>query len=357
MLMTRPAPEPERASLELADFAPPPNFARVVSPRAFEFPQDHGPHEEFQTEWWYYTGNLQADSGSEFGYQLTIFRRGLIAPRDGQETDHQIYFAHLALTDVEAEEHRAFERFSRTNMGLAGARGDPFSVHIEDWSVEGLDELGNRVRLRANEADFELDLTLEAAKPIVAHGADGYSLKGDLVGNASYYLSFTDMETEGVLTVRDQTFQVRGSSWFDHEFGTSSLGPETVGWDWFGLQLDDGRELMLYHFRRADGEIEAVSGGTVVQPDGSSRWMSVEEFSLKATSTWTSEATGATYPSGWEIAIPSEGLELEVHPRILDQEMQVNIVYWEGAVGISGSVAGQGYAELTGYLTSMQGLF
>ena len=337
-----------------------PEFETVRESQDFNFPLDHGPHLDYQTEWWYYTGNLAAASGERFGYQLTIFRRGL-APgdtlRESEFATNQIYFGHLALTDIEQGEHTAFERFERGSTEFAGAAGEPFAVSLGNWSVESLDDIGNRVHLSASEEGIGLDLELSATKPIVAHGERGYSLKGEALGNASYYLSFTDMQTEGTLQVGDQLVDVRGSSWFDHEWGTSALGPEATGWDWFGLQLEDGRELMLFHIRTSDGGIEQASGGTLVEPNGASRWLTADEFRIEPITTWTSSDTGTTYPSGWEVSIPGEGLDLVVEPWVQDQELQLNIQYWEGAVRVEGTVNGFGYVELTGYSGSMQGLF
>ena len=352
------ATDPQSATYELLQGLGPPGFETVREPQEFSFPQDHGPHLDYQTEWWYYTGNLVSEGGERFGYQLTIFRRGLTPGDTQRESDfatNQIFFGHLALTDIGGGEHVALERFERGSAGLAGATGDPFSVHLGDWSIESLNETGSQVRLSASEAGIGLDLTLAATKPIVAHGERGYLPKGEAEGNASYYLSFTDMQTQGTLEVGDRVIEVSGSSWFDHEWATSALGPEATGWDWFGLQLEDGRELMLIQFRTRDGG--EVSGGTLVEPNGESRWLTADEFEIAPITTWTSDTTGTTYPSGWEITIRAEGLELVVEPWIKDQEMRLNIEYWEGAVRVRGTVNGWGYVELTGYSRSIQGLF
>lgn len=354
------AADPEVPVFQLLESATDPGFETVQEPREFSFPQDHGPHLEYQTEWWYYTGNLEAEGGERFGYQLTIFRRGL-APgeteRESTFATNQIYFGHIALTDIGKGEHVALERFERGSAGLAGATGDPFSVSLGDWTVRSLNDTGSQIRLSAREPGLGFDLTLTATKPIVEHGEQGFSLKGEAEGNASYYLSFTDMQTQGRLEVGDRAFEVSGSSWFDHEWGTNSLGSEAIGWDWFGLQLEDGRELMLYRFRTSDGGIERVSGGTLVKANGESRWLTADDFDIVPITTWTSSDTGTTYPSGWEISIPDEGLELMVEPWVKDQEMRLTLEYWEGAVRVSGTVDGQGYVELTGYSGSMQGLF
>jgi predicted secreted hydrolase len=340
-------------------------FARALEPRQFRFPQDHGPHFDYQTEWWYYTGNLQTEDGQHFGYQLTFFRRGLtpgVPPQDPGLATNQIYFAHFALTDVAGDKHTFAERFSRGAAGLAGATGEPFGLWLEDWRAESLSPDGSAVRLRANEGEIALDLTLRAVKPIVAHGDGGLSPKSEEPGNASYYLSFTRMVTTGQVTVRGQTANVGGESWFDHEWSTSALGPKALGWDWFSLQLSDGRELMFFQIRREDGTVEPVSGGTLIEKDGRTRRLSVAEVTITVTNTWASPETNASYPARWTISIPSAQIELTVEPWIASQEMRVSFPYWEGAVRLRGSsgglpVTGNGYIELTGYVRTMQGVF
>jgi predicted secreted hydrolase len=340
-------------------------FARALTPRELTLPADHGPHFDYQTEWWYYTGNVQSESGEQFGYQLTFFRRGLTpgepAGLPGLATN-QIYFAHFALTDVAGGRHHGVERFSRGSAGLAGASAAPVSAWLEDWRMEALNPEGSVVRLRAREAGapaFALDLTLRAVKPVVLHGDRGLSQKSEQAGNASYYMSYTRMATEGVIEVDGRTVAVRGESWFDHEWSTSVLGEGTVGWDWFSLQLGDGHELMLYFLRRTDGSVEPVSGGTLVAPDGQARPLTLSEVEVEVLSAWTSPETGARYPARWRVRVPAAELEVEVTPRLNAQEMLFNTVYWEGAVSVQGAragtpVTGQGYVELTGYSGSLQ---
>jgi len=360
----RPAELPARPPLTngSADIT---GFARALAPIDFTFPQDHGPHFDFQTEWWYYTGNVQGENGARFGYQLTFFRRGLTpgAPADsGGLATNQIYFAHFAITDVAGDQHRGVERFSRGAGGLAGASGAPFRAWLEDWRVEALNADGSAVRLFARDGDMALDLELRAVKPIVAHGERGLNAKSDGAGNASYYLSFTRMATEGTVTARGQTFKVSGESWFDHEWSTGVLGSHIVGWDWYSLQLSDGREVMVYILRRDDGAIESVSGGTLIEPDGRAQSFRADAVQVRPIGAWTSPVTNAVYPSGWTISLPSAQLELTIEPLLKAQEMQLNFVYWEGAVRVAGTsngaaITGNGYVELTGYASSLQGVF
>ncbi|MBI3733275.1 MAG: carotenoid 1,2-hydratase [Chloroflexi bacterium] len=332
-------------------------FARADHRRLFTFPDDHGPHPEYQTEWWYYTGNLETADGRHFGYQLTFFRRAIAptaAARASQWATNQVYFAHFALTDVKSGAHLATERFSRGAAGLAGASGQPYRVWLEDWEVTSLSADGGRVRLRAEDAGRALDLTLAADKPPVLHGDGGLSPKTNAAGNASYYVSFTRLSTQGTLTSGGQTLTVGGLSWMDHEFGTTSLGPDAVGWDWFAAQLSDWREVMFFQIRQRDGSIEPLSSGTLIEADGTARHLRREDVDVQVSGRWASRATGATYPAGWTLTIPSADLRLTLQPYVPDQEMRVSITYWEGAVVITGQsrgqpVSGSGFVELTGY--------
>jgi predicted secreted hydrolase len=339
-------------------------FARALAPRAFRFPQDHGPHPEFRNEWWYYTGNLDGPRGDHFGYQLTFFRTAL-GESTGERTSafaaDQIYFAHFALSRPDGV-FRFFERFSREAAGLAGANSAPYSVWLENWSVRSRDPKGDEVELRAQSSDISLELVLRSGKPLVAHGDQGLSAKGDESGNASYYVSATRLGTEGRIGFEGESSAVAGTSWFDHEWGTSALPAGAVGWDWFGLQLDDGRELMLYQIRHADGTLEGASSGTWVESDGTSVALSHKDFSVAATGSWVSERSGGEYPSGWSIEVPSLELQLTVRPLLDDQEVRARIPYWEGAVEVTGRrqgelVKGVGFVELTGYAVSLEGLF
>ena len=340
-------------------------YARVVGPQPLTFPADHGPHPDYQTEWWYYTGNLETADGRQFGYQLTFFRRALAPPAERVErasewAADQAYMAHLALTDVSGGEHRAFQRYARGAAGLAGAAGDPFRVWLEDWEVEAVGP--DQYRLRAAQESLALDLLLVDEKGPIFHGDAGYSQKGPDPGNASIYFSQTRLASSGAVTIDDATFEVEGASWMDHEFSTSALAADQVGWDWFALQLDDGSELMVFQIRKSDGRIDPFSSGTLVAPDGSTQNLRRDDYTITPVDAWRSPHTGAEYPAGWEIAVPSAGLSLEVEPLLADQEMNVSYTYWEGAVRIEGDrngapVTGMGYVEMTGYAGSMEGQF
>jgi predicted secreted hydrolase len=371
-----PSPRPGATSagprLELGPGPDLSGFARATAARPLALPADHGPHFEYQTEWWYYTGNVAAGDGRRFGFQLTFFRRGLSPgppPDEAGLSSNQVYFAHFAITDVAAGRHRAAERFARGAGGLAGARGEPFSVWLEDWRADALDAEGRAVRLvaRDREASLLLDLELRATKPLVAHGDRGLSPKSDEPGNASFYVGYTRMSARGRVGTSaagegGDAAEVAGEAWFDHEWSTSALSADAVGWDWFSLQLRDGRELMYFQVRRGDGTVEGVSGGTLVAADGRTRRLSREDVGVEVRRRWRSPDTGADYPSSWRLVARGEGLDLLVDPWIPAQEMRTSFLYWEGAVGVSGTaggrpVSGHGYVELTGYARSMQGVF
>ncbi len=342
-------------------------FAQALEPREFLFPRDHGPHPDYRNEWWYVTGNLAAADGREFGYQLTFFRTSLAAealPRSSAWATRQAYMAHFALGDLAAGMFRAADRFSRSALELAGARARPFRVWIDDWSMESVEPADEApsgsaqavlpLRVRAGAEEVQIDLILGAAKPVVLHGKRGLSRKGSRPGSASYYYSFTRIDTSGTVTVGGIRTAVEGHSWLDREWSTSALEPQQIGWDWFALQLDDGSELMLYVMRRADGGADGASSGTLVAPDGSSEYLPTEAFSVQVLERWVSPHSGARYPARWRIEVPSARILLTVQPRLADQEIELAFRYWEGSVEVAGvhgdtRVQGLGFVELTGY--------
>ncbi len=337
-------------------------FARAVVPRPFVFPRDHGPHPEYKHEWWYVTGNLEAAGKRHFGFQLTFFRIAL-APhaRAGESAwgTSQLYMAHFALADVAAERFYSSERFSRAGAGLAGASSERFRVWLEDWKMEAASARTSgreriQLRLRAATEDAVIDLDAEAARPVVLQGERGLSRKSEAAGNASYYYSVTRLRTTGTVTLEGKAWRVSGLSWLDREWSTSALDRTQVGWDWFALQLDDGRDLMFYQLRRGDGSVDPLSRGTLVQADGSARTLTAREIELEESGHWQSPHTQVRYPSAWTLALPAERLRLDLTPYLADQELRLAVRYWEGAVRVVGTsngqtVQGSGYVELTGY--------
>ena len=332
-------------------------FERVLGPRTLSFPEDHGPHTDFRTEWWYVTGNVETGEGRRFGFQLTFFRNAAApAPADRASAwnTNQVYMAHFAVTDVQSNEHHAFERLARGAMGLAGAQPSPFRVWLEDWSLEGAAGGLLPLRLSAMEAGFGLDLTLQANKPVVLQGDRGFSPKGPEEGNASHYYSYTRLEAQGSVRIPGATMEVSGLAWMDREWGTSVLSEGVEGWDWFALHLTDGREIMFYHLRAAEDRPSGYGGGLLIDTDGTTRMLGRDQLDLEVLDRWASPLDGAEYPSAWRVTVPDERLAVEIVPLVADQEMNVSFRYWEGAVEVRGvwgldSVIGSGYAELTGY--------
>lgn len=333
-------------------------FSRVIDERSFAFPADHGPHAGFRNEWWYFTGNLETDRGRRFGYQLTFFRLALspnLSPRPSRWGANEVYMAHFALTDMEGREFHSWERFSRVALGLAGAGGVPLAVHLDDWSATETGERPWGVRLVAAELDAAIDLEVRSLKPVVLHGEKGLLRKGSASGNASYYYSFTRLATDGTIRVRGETFPVTGLTWLDREWSSGSMEDKQVGWDWFALQLEDGRDVMLYRMRRSDGSLDPWSSGTLVAADGTTRHLTVADVRIDAVDWWQSPESGIRYPSRWRLRIPAGNLDLEIVPRLDRQELLTTFRYWEGAVKVKGvgegSPGGVGYVELTGYGT------
>ena len=326
-------------------------FARPTGAHAFLFPVDHGPHPEYRTEWWYYTGHLDAADGDRtFGFLLALFRVGLTPwppTRPSAWAAQHLYFAHFALTDIRARRFHAHERWSRGAVGLAGATGTPFRVWVEDWSVEGAPPAATPMRLRAAAEDVAIDLTLDALKPPVLQGERGLWRKGRDPAHASHYYSLTRMSAGGTVRVDGVPMPVRGLAWMDREWSASPLGPGEIGWDWFGLQLVDGRELMLYRVRRPGSLDPAL--GSLVGRDGAARALAAGEVQVDELGHWTSPRSGTRYPAGWRLRAPTVGLDLTVEPVIADQELDLTIRYWEGAVRVRGTAEGRGYVELTGY--------
>jgi predicted secreted hydrolase len=329
----------------------------------YEFPRDHMAHPEFQTEWWYFTGHLGAEKPGgpqpgELGFELTFFRQGRQAPEGGNATwqSGQFYLAHFALSDASNQQFRHWERLNRPGPGLAGADATHGRVWNGNWSAVLQGE--HDWRIQAVEAGHAIDLQLRSHKPPVLHGKDGVHQKAAGDGRASHYISLTRMHAEGSYRFGGREQKVSGYSWMDHEFFTSQLNEDQVGWDWFSIQLDNNSELMLYRLRRRDGSIEPLSGGTWVRPDGSWEALRLADISLEPQKFWTSKRTGARYPIGWQIRIPRLELSLAAATRIDDQELtserKLGPSYWEGLMSYRGTLRGEpvlggGYLELTGY--------
>lgn len=341
------------------------DYPAVTGPCSFSFPRDHGSHPDYRIEWWYYTGNLLAEDGARFGFQLTFFRvRTVPAEEDGTPVKKsawradQIFMVHAALSDISASEFHHSEKMSRAALDLAGTKeaGERFEVFV---GADRAEIAPRSHRLEAKETGFSFSLDLSPLKEPVAHGDSGMSIKGEAPGEAGCYYSVTRLETSGLVTVGGLERRVRGSAWMDHEFSSAPLDPGLVGWDWFGLQFSDGSELMVYLMREKNGGYSPVSSGTYVDAEGKAVRLSSKDFRIRVLRTWKSPHSGAVYPSSWLLELLPLDLRVSVAPAMPDQEMETpestKVTYWEGSVSAEGSgpqgrtLKGEGYAELTGY--------
>lgn len=331
-------------------------YERAIRVRTFRFPADFGPHPAFLTEWWYFTGNLDGANGRRFGYELSLFRIALTPKppeRPSRWATNQMYMAHFALTDAKAKRFHYFQKLERGAVGLAGAQAAPFHVWVDNWGVEAAHDDNRPWRLHAAAGGIGVDLDLDPLTGPVLQGDHGLSRKSSAPGNASYYYSLPRLATRGTLSVNGRTFAVNGLSWMDREWSTSALAANQAGWDWFGLQLSDGSDLMFYRLRRSDGRVDRFSQGSFIDAQGHMRPLSAEDVRVEVQSYWRSPR-GGVYPARWRLLVKPLRLALEVTPILADQELDVAVRYWEGAVDVRGMragtpLAGRGYVELTGY--------
>lgn len=326
-------------------------FRRADAIRPFQFPDDHGPHPGYRSEWWYLTGSLQDDQGNLYGVHFTAFRQAIRpdSPSDNLWRTAQVYMAHLALSDVANSRHTEDQRLVRGHPKLAGARALPFAVWVDGWTLESEEEAFLPLRLRAGSEAFVVDVSLQEAKPIVLQGNNGLSRKGK--DSASYYYSITRLHAAGELRLGDRIVPVRGRAWLDHEWSTSALSDGQVGWDWFALQLEQGSDVMVFQLRRKDGERDPHDSGVHVSPDGSYHTLTGQDFQLTPLAFWQDER-GVRWPMRWQLTLTDLPHVLVVQAAFPDQRMDTAFVYWEGLVTVRDEAertVGRGYMELTGY--------
>ena len=341
----------------------PAQYKTAVPGYRYEFPRDHFNHPEFQTEWWYTTGNLTASDGRHYGFELTFFRQGVDRdPGKSEPWDIQdLYLAHLALSDLDGGKFYHTERMNRAGPGLAGIDEKQKRIWNGNWEIRWN---GEEETLIVVGEKFSLKFSLHSEKPPVIHGVNGVSQKAAGAGHASHYTSFTRLKTTGKIEMAGNSIEVSGTSWMDHEFFTHSMEVEQVGWDWMSVQLEDNTELMLYQFRRKDGSTDPFSSGTYVDAQGKSVHLTSTDFRLAPTGEmWRSPITAANYPVAWSMEIPKLGLRVSATTRLKSQELaggsKIAPSYWEGAIAIEGtrggtSVRGVGYLEMTGYARPME---
>jgi predicted secreted hydrolase len=327
-------------------------WREVLPGDAVRLPEDLSFKRDYRIQWWYLTGHLFDRTGREFGYELTFFAAGVqqraYRSRFGVDV---LYLSHFAISDIEGRRFYHFSNADSGAYGFAGADTRGLKVWVDKSSLEGSID---RLRISARAESISLDLSLVSLKRAVLHGDNGYSRKSEtspLI--ASLYFSFTDLQAEGTLAIAGGVFSVSGKSWFDREIYSRGLAAHQAGWDWFSLQLDDGREIMLYEIRKQDGSPDSASSGTVVSREGTARQLKKSDFDVRVLDHYRSERTGIRYPSRWEIVIPSENLSLLIVPLLQDQEFtDDNIIrkpYWEGTCTVGGSASGRAYVEMTGY--------
>jgi predicted secreted hydrolase len=334
------------------------NYTIAQPGYTYQFPRDYFNHEDFQTEWWYYTGNLKAADGHRFGYELTFFRQGVSrAVNSNPWFVHDVWMAHLALSDIDGQHFYSEERLNRSGPGLAGVDSKTGLVWNGNWQTH---ITGHEEDLRAVANQFDIALKLLPTKPPTIEGLNGVSQKSEGAGHASQYFSLTRLTTTGSIELDGKSFQVDGASWMDHEFFTSSMATNETGWDWLSVQFEDNTELMLYRLRHADGSVDPYSSGTYIDAAGKSQFLAAKDFVMTPTenagSNWQSPITKAIYPLHWHISIPRFGMEFDVTTPLRSQELTGTFgpSYWEGAIDITGQrnhspLNGRGYLELTGY--------
>lgn len=327
------------------------NFSKADKKINFEFPKDSGSHDDFQTEWWYYTGNLEDENKNDYGFQLTIFRRALdnIKNESKEKTSEwrtkNVYFAHFTVSDIKNKKFYFAEKYSRNGAGLAGAEYKPINIWLENWQIK--EDKNGYINLKADNYPVSINLDVKSTKPVVLQGDKGLSRKSE--NNYSYYYSLTRLDTNGYISIDDKKYSVKGLSWLDREWSTSALSANQTGWDWFSLHFENNTELMLYQLRLKNGEIDSYSSGTFINEKGQSVRINRNDFTLKVLDYWKSPDTNVKYPSKWLLEIPKINIKVQVEPLMNNQELNISFAYWEGAVKVSGSHSGKGYVELTGY--------
>lgn len=326
-------------------------YEPVTAGRPLTFPEDLGSHPQFRTEWWYVTGWLSTKAGESLGFQITFFRTkpDIDDKNPSVFTPHQLLIAHCALSDPKHGRLWQDQRIMRAGLGLAGAAEGDTNVWIGRWSLKR-EATGYRASITAE--DFDFDLMLSETQPALINGEGGVSRKGPDPRAASYYYSLPHIKVQGTVTRQGSASRVSGEAWFDHEWSSEYLDAQAAGWDWIGINLDDGGALMAFQIRGRDG-MPRWAGGTYRDSKGNTQTLSPREVEFDAGRRWTSPRTGIVYPVQWKIR--AAGRELTLTPLFDDQEndtrLSTGAIYWEGAVRAyagHGQV-GRGYLEMTGY--------
>lgn len=334
-----------------------------VRPRPLVFPADFGAHPDTRTEWWYVTGTL-AQGDRRYGFQITFFRSrtGLAAAHASRFAAHQLVFAHAAVTDLAQRRLRHDQRIAREGFGIAQARPGDTGLVLRDWQLmrEGSPEHSvYRAQAASESAAFAFDLALSATQPILLQGDAGYSRKGPRPEEASHYYSEPQLAVSGRLTLDGRALPVTGRAWLDHEWSDTLLDPEAVGWDWIGMNLDDGGALTAFRLRRADGGSVWAGGSWRAPGAASARNFTPSEVHFTPRRVWTSPASRAAYPVEWSVDTPAGRYAVKalLDNQELDSRASTGSVYWEGLSELldeRGQRVGRGYLEMTGYAGSLR---
>lgn len=330
--------------------------AMALPVRTLQFPRDFGAHPDFRTEWWYITGVVNAGTRS-FGFQLTFFRSRV----DGTQgmaskfAAKQLIFAHAAITDVAGNKLWHDQRIAREGFDIASASTQAMALKLRDWSLQSR---GNRHSARLPATDFGLDLEFAETQPLLLQGKQGLSRKGPDAKQASYYYSLPQLATRGTLTVKGQAFEVSGKAWLDHEWSEEILHPDAAGWDWIGMNLDDGSALTAFRLRDKQGKA-LWDGGSFRPAKGDLYTFSRGEVIFQAVRRWKSPLSQASYPVEWIVRTPADFYTVRavIDNQELDSRQSTGAIYWEGLselIDSKGKIVGRGYLEMTGYATPLR---
>jgi len=342
-----------------------PPCASALPARVLEFPRDFGSHPGLGTEWWYITGHVQA-AGRLLGFQLTFFRSRVPSTQNLRSAfaARQLVFAHAALTDVAGRRQLHAQRSARAGMGLAQAREGDTDVQLGDWFLRrrpapsGTAAQASRYAAHIAGDGFDLALQLATTQPVLLQGNAGLSRKGPDAAQASYYYSQPQLDVSGTITLDGRALAIDASAhnraWLDHEVSDALMHPEAQGWDWIGMNLDDGSALTAFRLRRPDGST-LWAGGSWRAPGQAARIFTAGEVVFTPQRWWTSPASGARYPVEWRVTTPAGSWQVEamLDAQELDSRASTGTIYWEGLCDLraadGGALRGRGYLEMTGY--------